>query len=643
MDPQQANNPAQASSPPTAAPPPTPKSKRNSYDANQRAALLQAFRTRTCTVAQFCAKHKVSYTTLNAWLTKPKAVPKRSKRAIKAAQSKRYTPEQRRQAVEAFEKAGIKAEDFARTWGISESILRRWSRQYREAGGKGLERKVGRPRGRKPVHPAVAREIISVKQRFPAFGLRSVGSFLARFKGLKATPSVVRQVVKEAGLPSTPLARLRWKKKPKIRHFERAKPGQLWQSDITSFNLARSGQRVHLVVFIDDNSRYVVSWKLAMKATTQFVEECLLDGIQRFGKPVEVLTDQGPQYFSWRGKSDFQKLLERQGIKHVVARTHHPQTVGKCERFWETVGNEFWSRVQPQELLDAQQRFGHFVHHYNHFRPHQGIEGSVPADRLFGAEDQVRQAIEKVLSANELALALDEPTRQPVFLVGQIGEHSVTLHGERGKLVLSTQEGLLSAVAFEDIGMAGKAREVSDERRNCGADNRHDPAEAAGPQAGGAQPEEASLQDAQAADSGESVVGQRQPGGKGEGAPDRGGADGILDGPHHAPAAGREDEHAAGEGLAALEAGLGGPGGRPAQAAQEGAGGGGAAAGRPQATEETDRGPEATERDARQPGGGAEDLPGAARTGEEAGTEGGRQDGQAGPPEGEKNQAQLNA
>jgi hypothetical protein len=43
--------------------------------------------------------------------------------------------------------------------------------------------------------------------------------------------------------------------------------------------------------------------------------EALLEGVQRFGKPEEVLTDQGRQYFTWRGKGEFQKLLDREGIQ----------------------------------------------------------------------------------------------------------------------------------------------------------------------------------------------------------------------------------------------------------------------------------------------------------------------------------------
>ena len=59
-----------------------------------------------------------------------------------------------------------------------------------------------------------------------------------------------------------------------------------------------------------------------------------------YGLPEEVLTDQGPQYSTWRGKSAFTKLLERRGVKHLLARPQQPQTLGKIERFWETLWRE---------------------------------------------------------------------------------------------------------------------------------------------------------------------------------------------------------------------------------------------------------------------------------------------------------------
>lgn len=421
--------------------------RRRRYSLEERTALLRTFHDSGLPVAQFCRREGVGADTLYRWLrgggkrTKGQASRRSDGRAANAS----YSADQKRTALEALERSGRKLADFALLWGVSASSLRHWKRQYEEHGPQGLERrprsKATGPGDRRVLSGAVRAEITRTKRRFPEFGMRKVRDFLRRFQGVRVSEGSVRKVLREEGIEPAPPVRKRRKKSHPPRRFERAKPGQLWQSDITSFVLRRHRTRVYLIVFLDDHSRYVVSWGLATHQKAPLVHETLLDGIARFGKPEEVLTDQGPQYFAWRGKAAFQKLLVREGIRHVVARTHHPQTVGKCERLWKTVGEEFWERARPEDLTEARERLGHWIAFYNHFRPHQGIGGLVPADRFFGAEDALRRTLEAQLSAHELALAVEEAPRTSVFLFGQIGDEQVSVHGERGRLVIQTPEG----------------------------------------------------------------------------------------------------------------------------------------------------------------------------------------------------------
>ncbi len=385
-----------------------------------------------------------------------------------------YTPEKRREAVEAYLKSGMTYEEFGKVWGINgRCTLWKWVKIYKEKGPKGLEnglygsheKKKGAPRS---VTEPVREEIAKVKIGNPGFGFKRIKNFLWRFRGLKVSTGTVRKTLIEKNLPKSTQVRRKPKRHKKVQRFERARPMQLWQSDITSFVLARHSSRVYLVAFMDDYSRYVVSWGLHLRQTGDVVIGALQEGIQRFGKPEEVLTDQGRQYYSWRGKSDFGKLLVKEGIRHVLSRSHHPQTLGKCERFWETVGQEFWERVHPQELADTRERFAHFIAHYNHFRPHQGIDGMVPADRFFGLESEVRKVLEQTFKQNEIRLAVGEAPRSPVFLVGQIGDQPLSLHGESGKLVLQT-DGVtktLESVVFGHLKKDLKKEEEKNERNN---------------------------------------------------------------------------------------------------------------------------------------------------------------------------------
>jgi transposase InsO family protein len=104
-----------------------------------------------------------------------------------------------------------------------------------------------------------------------------------------------------------------------------------------------------------------------------------------YGAPEEILTDNGSQYVTWRGKSAFTKELEKRGIRQVVAAPRRPQTLGKIERFWGTLSRECVDSAVFLDLGEAQRRIGLFIDHYNFQRPHQGIDGLAPADRFFGA------------------------------------------------------------------------------------------------------------------------------------------------------------------------------------------------------------------------------------------------------------------
>ncbi len=379
---------------------------------------------------------------------------------------KRYTPEERREAVERFHASGMTQAAFSRTWGVSKITLGQWVRKHAAEGGKGLERvALGPPRrrGRAPLADAVRAAVASVQRRFPDFGLKRVRHFIRRFVGLRVSTGSVRKVRREEGLPTAAPRPRAKRRQPPPRRFERSKPGLLWQSDITYLNVPWRRGPLYLIVFMDDHSRYVVGHGLFTHQRQDIAIDVFVEAALRFGKPREVLTDQGRQYVAWRGKSEFRRMLDREGVEHVIARAHHPETVGKCERFWETLKRELWDRVHPKDLDEARARVAHFVLHHNHQRPHQSLDGLVPADRFFGVADEVRKAMEAAMDRNELLVALGEPPRRPVYLVGQIDGKSVSLHGGQGRLVVETSDGEKKVIEAKVLGGV-PLKEKHDER-----------------------------------------------------------------------------------------------------------------------------------------------------------------------------------
>jgi transposase InsO family protein len=90
-----------------------------------------------------------------------------------------------------------------------------------------------------------------------------------------------------------------------------------------------------------------------------------------------VMTDNGSCYRS----HDFAKALG-DGVKHRRTRPYRPQTNGKVERFNRTIAAE-WAYAEVYMSDEARAAtYAAWLHFYNHHRPHTGIGGLVPADRV---------------------------------------------------------------------------------------------------------------------------------------------------------------------------------------------------------------------------------------------------------------------
>jgi transposase len=148
--------------------------------------------------------------------------------------------------VEAFERSGRTRVDFAALWGVSPSTLTKWIRRYEREGPRGLEtRKHGGPGRPRSISGEVRAEIVRTKRRFPTFGMRKVRDWLARFAGVRVSAGTVQTTLREHGLADGAERPKAKRKAHPPRRFERVRPMQLWQSDITSFLLTRHHRRVY--------------------------------------------------------------------------------------------------------------------------------------------------------------------------------------------------------------------------------------------------------------------------------------------------------------------------------------------------------------------------------------------------------------
>ncbi|HLX09905.1 MAG TPA: IS481 family transposase [Thermoanaerobaculia bacterium] len=318
----------------------------------------------------------------------------------------------------------------SKTFGIAEMTIRNWLVAYQLGGEEALlPKRTGRRRQPRDESDPLVAAVTGLKEEHPEYGARRIRDLVQRLEALGVSATTVQRVLVAAGMvaPPAPGPVERGERPP--RRFERAAPNQLWQSDIFTF-LLRRHERLYLTAFMDDHSRFLVSFVLAHHQKGSLVLEALERGIAAYGTPQEVLTDQGRQYTAWRGETLFEERLRQYGIRHIKSRPQHPETLGKIERFWKTLWEEFLSRTVFSDFADCQRRLGLFVEGYNFQRPHQALDGLVPADRYFRAAPQVRAAIEKNIEANALRRAQQQPTQKPFYLVGRLGDQDLSIAAE---------------------------------------------------------------------------------------------------------------------------------------------------------------------------------------------------------------------
>jgi transposase InsO family protein len=350
----------------------------------------------------------------------------------KSNKGKRFGCSFRLRVVKLHEEDGYPVDVICKESGISRTSLGRWLNIYRKVGVSGLEDR--RPSGkRRQIPEAVADKIVSIKKSHPEYGVRRISNFLRRLFFLPGSAESVRRVLINKGI-NTPQKKRRVKNMTRPRFFERSTPNQMWQTDIFTFRLG--GRYAYLIGFIDDYSRYMIGLELYLSQTAENLIELYRRSIAEYGIPKEMLTDNGRQYTNWRGKSRFEAELQKDKVHHIKSQPHHPMTLGKIERFWKTIYEEFLVRAQFESFENAQERVRLWTKYYNHRRPHQGIKGLCPADRYYEIHNELRKTIEDGIAENVLEMALRGKPKEPFYMVGRFEGQSVVLRAQKGKLKL---------------------------------------------------------------------------------------------------------------------------------------------------------------------------------------------------------------
>jgi len=347
--------------------------------------------------------------------------------------------------IKEYESMNVPVAMFCKWYGIDPRTFRLWLNRYKNEGEQGLLDKRAMFKGRQPVDlPAdIQKDILILKTEDPGIGTHKIADWLYRNRFIRIGVHKVMKVLKgnqtTASLIQKGRKLMRGNSGKEPQHFERSSPGDMYQMDIMTFML-QGLYRVYVIGCIDDFSRFIVGIGLFRRQTTDRCLDVLKSAIEKFGMPKEVLTDNGRQFYTWRGKSEFQKYLVQCGIQHIRSRPYHPQTLGKIESLWRNMYQELLSKEPLHSFEEAEEKIKKWVEWYNFRRPHQGIGGLVPADRFFGVDKPMRDIMEKgaVMVKDSSENPNPGKTARPVYLVGNVDGKEIRIIAKEGSVTVDS-------------------------------------------------------------------------------------------------------------------------------------------------------------------------------------------------------------
>jgi transposase InsO family protein len=299
-----------------------------------------------------------------------------------------------RYVVDAVLLEGRSAREVARAHGISKTWIYELIKRYRAGGYEALEPRSRRPR-RCPSEASgeTVQAAVEMRGELEAQGHDAGAATIAYHlqSKLEDPPSraTVWRILKRQGLI---VAQPQKRPRSSLVRFEAQLPNEMWQADITVWQLA-GGEVVEVLNLIDDHSRLFLGSDAYRRCKAADVVEGFHKAAELHGLPESFLSDNGAVFTgSYRGgKVLLEYELERLGVIFKNSRPYHPQTLGKVERLHQTLKRHLAKQTPARTLAELQGQLDAFARYYNHTRPHRALSGRTPL-QAYSARVKARPA-----------------------------------------------------------------------------------------------------------------------------------------------------------------------------------------------------------------------------------------------------------
>jgi transposase InsO family protein len=174
--------------------------------------------------------------------------------------------------------------------------------------------------------------------------------------------------------------------KKQAKRYEKSYPGEMIHGDTKRLPVLEgenpTQNREYLFIAIDDYSRELFAAILPNK--TRFSAEIFLNQVyDECAYTIEVFyTDNGKEYKGNPDTHAFMKRCTDLSIEQRFTRVKTPRTNGKAERVIRTIMEMWHNKTHFNSRAHRKTELIRFVNWYNTVKPHKGINGQTPMERL---------------------------------------------------------------------------------------------------------------------------------------------------------------------------------------------------------------------------------------------------------------------
>lgn len=287
--------------------------------------------------------------------------------------------------------------------GFSRDSFYRFKELY-ETGGETALAEISRkkPNLKNRADPVIEQAVVEFALEQPAYGQVRVSNELKK-RAISVSPAGVRTIwlrhdlqtfqqrlkalsakVAQDGIILTEdqVRALEKAKQEKEAHgeIETEHPGYLGSQDTYYVGNLKGVGRIYQQTFIDTYSKLAFAKLYDRKhaiTAADMLNDRVLPFFEEHGVPLlRILTDRGSEYCGNRESHEYELYLDLENIEHTRTKAKSPQTNGICERFHQTIQNEFYASAFRRKLYHSleqlQADLDAWMELYNAERTHSG-------------------------------------------------------------------------------------------------------------------------------------------------------------------------------------------------------------------------------------------------------------------------------